>query len=206
MPTPYTLKSKVGTHGLGAGVWNIADIITVSARNPVWLWERALKVNRNKIEQFRSQNRLTALSGYLAQCLYGRRVRRTRHGRPARDRRSRGHDCPRYGEFRKTDYASGFVLRRPITLSPSFHWPRRLSTSTRSKRFMTLRFAAMVAAPLRLRCWDIRKLGWLVERGGKLSPHPARASRFLADSRAVCRTPPAIAPAESATACAFSPS
>src|SRR5438876_689699 len=34
-------------------------------------------------------------------------------------------------------YASGFVLRRASTLSPSFHWPRRLSTSTRSNRFKT---------------------------------------------------------------------
>ncbi len=50
---------------------NIADILTVSANNLVWLWDRALKVNRSKIEQFRKANRLTALSGYLAQCLYG---------------------------------------------------------------------------------------------------------------------------------------
>ena len=51
---------------------NIADILHVSAQNLVWLWDRALKVNRSKIEQFRKANRLTALSGYLAQCLYGR--------------------------------------------------------------------------------------------------------------------------------------
>jgi xylose isomerase len=51
---------------------NITDIITVSSQNLLWLWDRALKVNRNKIEQFRKANRLTALSGYLAQCLYGK--------------------------------------------------------------------------------------------------------------------------------------
>ena len=51
---------------------NITDIITVSARNLVWLWERALRVDRSRIERFRKENRLTALSGYLAQCLYGR--------------------------------------------------------------------------------------------------------------------------------------
>jgi xylose isomerase len=51
---------------------NIADILHVSAQNLVCLWERALAVDRKKIEQFRQENRLTALSGYLAQCLYGR--------------------------------------------------------------------------------------------------------------------------------------
>jgi xylose isomerase len=51
---------------------NITDILTVSARNLIWLWERALRVDRKKIERFRKENRLTALSGYLAQCLYGR--------------------------------------------------------------------------------------------------------------------------------------
>ena len=51
---------------------NIADILHVSAQNLVWLWQRALTVDRKKIEQFRKENRLTALSGYLAQCLYGR--------------------------------------------------------------------------------------------------------------------------------------
>jgi hypothetical protein len=33
-----------------------------------------------------------------------------------------------------------------------------LRSSTRSKRFKTLRFAAMVLAPFRLRCCDIIKL------------------------------------------------
>jgi xylose isomerase len=51
---------------------NIADILHVSSQNLVWLWERALEVDRKKIEQFRNENRLTALTGYLAQCLYGR--------------------------------------------------------------------------------------------------------------------------------------
>lgn len=51
---------------------HITDVLTVSARNLVWLWDRALKVDRRRIERFRKENRLTALSGYLAQCLYGR--------------------------------------------------------------------------------------------------------------------------------------
>jgi hypothetical protein len=42
-----------------------------------------------------------------------------------------------------------------MTFRPSFHWPRFLSSSTRSKRFRTLRLATMVLAPLRLRCCDI---------------------------------------------------
>jgi len=51
---------------------NISDVLTVSSRNLVWLWERALEVDRKKIQAFRAENRLTALSGYLAECLYGR--------------------------------------------------------------------------------------------------------------------------------------
>ena len=51
---------------------NIADILTVSAQNLAFLWDRALAVNRAKIESFRQENRATALSGYLASCLYGR--------------------------------------------------------------------------------------------------------------------------------------
>jgi hypothetical protein len=51
---------------------DIADILTVSSRNLIWLWERALEVDRGKIAQFRAEHRATALSGYLAQCLYGR--------------------------------------------------------------------------------------------------------------------------------------
>ena len=51
---------------------NITDVLNVSAQNLVWLWERALAVDRRRIEQFRKENRLTALSGYLAKCLYGR--------------------------------------------------------------------------------------------------------------------------------------
>jgi xylose isomerase len=51
---------------------HIQDILTVSARNLMWLWERALAVDRKKIEAFRTENRLTALAGYLAECLYGK--------------------------------------------------------------------------------------------------------------------------------------
>jgi hypothetical protein len=35
------------------------------------IWNRALAVDRAKIARFREENRATALSGYLAQCLYG---------------------------------------------------------------------------------------------------------------------------------------
>ncbi len=51
---------------------NIQDILHVSSNNLIWLWERALAVDRQKIAQFRAENRATALSGYLAECLYGR--------------------------------------------------------------------------------------------------------------------------------------
>jgi len=51
---------------------HITDILTVSAANLLFLWDRALAVDRRKIEEFRKENRLTALSGYLASCLYGR--------------------------------------------------------------------------------------------------------------------------------------
>ena len=51
---------------------NICDVLKVSIQNLVWLWDRALAVDRKKIEAFRKENRLTALSGYLAQCLYGK--------------------------------------------------------------------------------------------------------------------------------------
>ncbi len=50
---------------------NIKDILLVSANNLMWLWERALKVDRAEIARFRAENRITALSGYLARCLYG---------------------------------------------------------------------------------------------------------------------------------------
>ncbi len=51
---------------------DIQDILKVSANNLLLLWDRAAAVDRAKIEQFRQENRATALSGYLAQCLYGR--------------------------------------------------------------------------------------------------------------------------------------
>lgn len=49
---------------------NITDILTVSAANLQRLWTRAQKVNRAKVAQFRKEGRYTALSGYLAECLY----------------------------------------------------------------------------------------------------------------------------------------
>jgi hypothetical protein len=51
--------------------------------------------------------------------------------------------------------ASGLVLRRPVMRSPSFHWPRFLSNSVRSKRLSTFRLPPNVAAARRLRCCDI---------------------------------------------------
>ena len=55
--------------------------------------------------------------------------------------------------IRRGDLASGLVLGRPMTRCPGLKWPRFLSNSTRSKRFRTLRFAAIVLLPLRLGCW-----------------------------------------------------
>src|SRR4029077_1544981 len=46
-----------------------------------------------------------------------------------------------------------------MTLLSFFHWPRFFRSSTRSKRFSTLRLAAMVLAPLKLRCCDIKLYG-----------------------------------------------
>lgn len=51
---------------------NIKDVLHVSGQNLVWLWERALAVDRKKIAQYRAENRATALAGYLASCLYGK--------------------------------------------------------------------------------------------------------------------------------------
>jgi xylose isomerase len=50
---------------------NITDILRVSAENLVALWRRAAAVDREVICRYRAENRMTALSGYLAQCLYG---------------------------------------------------------------------------------------------------------------------------------------
>jgi xylose isomerase len=49
---------------------DIADILRTSGANLQRLWDRALKVDRNKIAQFRESGRYTALAGYLAECLY----------------------------------------------------------------------------------------------------------------------------------------
>ncbi len=51
---------------------NIQDVLTVSGNNLTWLWDRALAVDRSKIATLRAENRSTAISGYLTQCLYGR--------------------------------------------------------------------------------------------------------------------------------------
>jgi xylose isomerase len=50
---------------------NIADILTVSSRNLVWLWEKAWTVDRSIMERLRKENRNTAIAGYLGQCLFG---------------------------------------------------------------------------------------------------------------------------------------
>src|SRR5687768_12257992 len=57
---------------------------------------------------------------------------------------------------RKLNYTSTRVLRNPVTRSPSFHCPRFFRISTRSNRFITLRLAPSVDAPLKLRCCDIK--------------------------------------------------
>lgn len=50
---------------------------------------------------------------------------------------------------------SGFVFFKPRPRSPSFHSPRSLRRSTRSKRFRTLRLRRILLADLRLGCWLI---------------------------------------------------
>jgi xylose isomerase len=50
---------------------NIQDVLHVSSQNLIWLWDRALAVDRSKIAELRAANRATAIAGYLAQCLYG---------------------------------------------------------------------------------------------------------------------------------------
>jgi xylose isomerase len=49
---------------------DIADILHTSAANLQRLWNRALKVDRKKVAEFRKTQRYTALAGYLAECLY----------------------------------------------------------------------------------------------------------------------------------------
>ena len=51
---------------------DITDVLTVSSQNLVWLWEKALAVDRGTLQRFRDEKRNTALAGYLAECLYGR--------------------------------------------------------------------------------------------------------------------------------------
>jgi xylose isomerase len=50
---------------------NIADVLTVSSQNLVWLWEKAWTVDRSILERLRNENRNTAIAGYLGQCLFG---------------------------------------------------------------------------------------------------------------------------------------
>jgi xylose isomerase len=50
---------------------NIADILTVSSQNLVWLWEKAWTVDRSILHRFRNENRNTAIAGYLGECLFG---------------------------------------------------------------------------------------------------------------------------------------
>ena len=51
---------------------DITDVLTVSSQNLVWLWEKALAVDRGTLQRLRDEKRNTALAGYLAECLYGR--------------------------------------------------------------------------------------------------------------------------------------
>ena len=69
-------------------------------------------------------------------------------------------DCFRHSSFgiRHCRQASGLVLRRPVTRSPSFHWPRFLSKATRSKRFRVFRFAPRVLEARKLLCSAIKSI------------------------------------------------
>jgi xylose isomerase len=50
---------------------HIADIIDVSSRNLIWLWEKARAVDREVLQTLRQQKRNTSIAGYLAEKLYG---------------------------------------------------------------------------------------------------------------------------------------
>src|ERR1700761_5955152 len=76
-----------------------------------------------------------------------------------------------------TFYASGLVLRRPVIRSPSFHWPRFLSNSVRSKRLSTFRLPPNVAAARRLRCCDINTLNRLKLLNRSLGPTRSQRKR-----------------------------
>jgi len=69
-----------------------------------------------------------------------------------------------------------------MTLLSFFHWPRFFRSSTRSKRFSTLRLAAMVLAPFKLRCCDIdfvEKLKELQSYNGKQAAKLGRSPEFF---------------------------
>ncbi len=50
------------------------------------------------------------------------------------------------------------VLGRPVDFIPAFHRPRFFNKVTRTKRFKTMRFAAVEPPERKLRCKDIREL------------------------------------------------
>src|ERR1039458_3858889 len=58
----------------------------------------------------------------------------------------------------RVGHASGFVLRRPVIVSPPLRWPRFSRRAVRSKRLRTLRLPPKVEAARRLRCCDINIL------------------------------------------------
>ena len=59
------------------------------------------------------------------------------------------------GLWKEGDRVVGLRMRRPTTRSPSFHKPRFLRSSTRSKRFNTLLLEDIPPVALKLRCCDI---------------------------------------------------
>jgi len=89
-----------------------------------------------------------------------------------------GTCCARLGSetcFADRDYASGLVLRSPRTRSPDFHWPRFLSSATRSNLLRTLRFEPAVLTDRRLRCCDIKPSCYSI----LAYPPPNEAERWL---------------------------
>jgi hypothetical protein len=50
---------------------DIADILTVSSQNLVWLWGKALNVDRPTLRKLREDRRNAAIAGYLGKCLFG---------------------------------------------------------------------------------------------------------------------------------------
>lgn len=87
----------------------------------------------------------------------GNRFKKRKRALRGPRRRASGPPGPPLGlGLQEVRYSFGFVLRSPVTRSPSFHWVRLRRISTRSNRFRTLGLAPRVdEVNGRLLCRDI---------------------------------------------------